>query len=47
MFGQSFVATQRQETEFNCDDKFLTMGCPAGGVTQGNATGQNGAVSLW
>ncbi|STQ90926.1 outer membrane protein OmpK [Iodobacter fluviatilis] len=47
MFGQSFMATQWHETEFNRDDKFLTMGSPAGGVTQGNATGQNGAVSLW
>jgi len=47
MFGQSFMATQWHETEFNRDDKYLTMGSPAGGVTKGNATGQNGAVSLW
>ncbi|AMC33798.1 outer membrane protein OmpK [Janthinobacterium sp. B9-8] len=47
MFGQSFMATQWHETEFNRDDKFLTMGSPAGGVTKGDSTGQNGAVSLW
>lgn len=47
MFGESFMATQWHETEFNRSDKFLTMGSAAGGVTKGESTGQNGAISLW
>lgn len=46
-FGQSFMATQWHETEFARKDRFLAMGNPDGGVTQGKKTGQNGAVALW
>lgn len=46
-FGQSLSLTQWHETEFARKERFLAMGNPDGGVTQGKKTGQNGAVALW